>query len=35
MNNSRRNLLLLFAGTFAANAVHAKWNGLEYYERIW
>lgn len=25
MNNSRRNLLLLFAGTFAANTVHAKW----------
>lgn len=25
MNISRRNLLLLFAGTFAANAVHAKW----------
>ena len=24
MNISRRNLLLLFAGTFAANAVHAK-----------
>lgn len=24
MNISRRNLLLLFAGTFAANAVHTK-----------